>query len=315
MATDGLVVVDKPAGCTSHDVVGRLRRIYGQRRIGHAGTLDPDATGVLVVALGRATRLLRFVQDSGKTYEGVIAFGVATDTLDAAGAILERRAMPVSRDDVERAMPRFRGTIEQVPPMVSAIKMGGRKLYELAREGLDVDRPPRSVRIDRFELLDFEPGSFPRATVVVECGTGTYIRSLAADLGAALGGPAHLASLRRTRVASFGLAEAATLEQIEAYPAAVVLPPIDATRELETVAVGPDLVDGVSHGAVFPAPVLGVAEGQPGPFAVVGPDGVLLAVYERKGRALKPAVVMVSGGSDEGGKRSGGKRSGAEGAD
>jgi tRNA pseudouridine55 synthase len=296
VATDGLVVVDKPAGYTSHDVVGRLRRIYGQRRIGHAGTLDPDATGVLVVALGRATRLLRFVQDSGKTYEGVIAFGVATDTLDAAGVVLERRAMPVSRADVEAAMRRFRGNIEQVPPMVSAIKMGGRKLYELAREGKEVERKPRPVRIDRFELLDFEPGSFPLATVVVECGTGTYIRSLAADLGAALGGPAHLASLRRTRVSGFGIDAASTIEQIEADPAAVVLPPIAATRELAAITVDDALVDGVSHGAVFPAPVFGVGDDAPGPFAVAGPDGALLAVYERKGRALKPSVVMVGGG-------------------
>jgi tRNA pseudouridine55 synthase len=308
VATDGLVVVDKPAGCTSHDVVGRLRRIYGQRRIGHAGTLDPDATGVLVVALGRATRLLRFVQDSGKTYEGVVAFGVATDTLDAAGAVLERRALPVSREDVERAMRRFHGTIEQVPPMVSAIKIGGRKLYELAREGQEIDRPARAVRIDRFDLLDFEPGSFPRATVVVECGTGTYIRSLAADLGAALGGPAHLASLRRTRVSSFGIEEAATLEQIEADPLDAVLPPIAATRELVTVPVDESLVDGVGHGAVFPAPVIGVADELPGPFALVGPDGSLLAVYERRGRALKPAVVMVAG-------RTGGKGAGGDGAD
>ncbi len=130
---DGLVVVDKPAGSTSHDVVARLRKVYGQRRVGHAGTLDPDATGVLLVGLGRATRLLRYLSEAGKAYRGRVVFGIATSTLDAAGEILDQRPMPLTRDEVERALPRFVGDIEQLPPMVSAVKIGGRRLHELAR--------------------------------------------------------------------------------------------------------------------------------------------------------------------------------------
>jgi tRNA pseudouridine55 synthase len=148
--TDGLLVVDKPAGWTSHDVVAKLRGVCGQRRIGHAGTLDPDATGVLLVGLGRVTRLLRFLQETTKEYRGVVVFGVATDSLDAAGAVLERKAMPVGKDEVRRAMDRFVGDISQVPPMVSALKVGGRRLHQLAREGKEVEREPRLVHIDRF---------------------------------------------------------------------------------------------------------------------------------------------------------------------
>ena len=193
---DGLLVVDKPAGWTSHDVVAKLRGATRQRRIGHAGTLDPDATGVLLVGLGRVTRLMRFLQETTKSYRGVVSFGVATNTLDAAGEVLERREMPVTRAEVEQALPPFRGGILQIPPMVSALKVDGKRLHELAREGKEVERAARPVRIDRFDIEAFEPGPFPQATVLVDCSSGTYIRSLAADLGTALGGCAHLASLQ-----------------------------------------------------------------------------------------------------------------------
>src|SRR6478609_8595298 len=151
---DGLVVVDKPAGFTSHDVVAKLRKAYGQRKVGHAGTLDPDATGVLLVGLGRATRLLRYLSEAGKAYEGRIVFGIATSTLDAAGEVLDQRPMPITRDDVEGELPRFLGDIEQLPPMVSAVKVGGRRLHELARAGEEVERAPRPVTIRR---IDVEP--------------------------------------------------------------------------------------------------------------------------------------------------------------
>jgi tRNA pseudouridine55 synthase len=287
---DGLVVADKPSGFTSHDVVAKLRKVYGQKKVGHAGTLDPDATGVLLVGLGRVTRLLRFLQETTKAYRGTIAFGVATDTLDAAGAILERRPLPVGETAVADAMARFLGDIQQVPPMVSALQVGGRRLHELAREGQEVERAPRPVRIDRFELEAFEPGPYPRATVVVECSSGTYVRSLAADLGAALGGPAHLATLRRLRVGGFSLAEAHALAAIEADPAGVLLPPAEAMRELERATVDAEAARAVAHGSVFPSVALPV-EG-PGPYAVVDERGVLLAVYERRRSALKPAVVL-----------------------
>jgi len=284
-------VVDKPSGWTSHDVVARLRRIYGQRRVGHAGTLDPAATGVLLVGLGRATRLLRFLSGAGKVYRGVVVLGVATDTLDAEGAVTAERAMPVSRPEVEAAAARFVGDIEQVPPMVSAVKVGGRRLHELAREGIEIEREPRPVRIDRIEVEAFEAGPHPRAAIVVECSSGTYVRTLAADLGAALGGPAHLASLRRLRVASFGLDEAHTLDEVEADPAAHVLDPAAAMRDLAVIRVDADGVLAVARGR--PLPVDALAGAGPGPYAVLGPAGDLLAVHERRGGGTRPLVVLV----------------------
>lgn len=291
---DGLIVVDKPAGWTSHDVVARVRRIVDQRRVGHAGTLDPDATGVLVVGLGRVTRLLRFVQETGKVYAGVIVLGVATDTLDASGAVLERSPMPFDRQAVERAVGRFVGELSQVPPMVSAVKVGGRRLYELARAGRDVEREARTVRVDRFEITTFEPGPYPEVGFELECSSGTYVRSLAADLGAALGGPAHLGRLRRTAVGPFTLDDAFPLDRIEEDVAAAVLPPREAVRHLAAIEVDDDRALGVANGAVFPCRDL-VRDDRRGPFAVIGHDDSLLAVYERRGAALKPAVVLAPG--------------------
>jgi tRNA pseudouridine55 synthase len=293
---DGLVVVDKPGGWTSHDVVAKLRKAYGQRRVGHAGTLDPDATGVLLVGLGRATRLLRYLQETGKSYRGRIVFGIATSTLDAAGEIVEQQPMPVSREEVEAAVARFVGVIEQLPPMVSAVKIGGRRLHEIARAGEEVERVPRRVRVDRFVVEDFEPGPYPAATVFVECGSGTYVRSLAADVGVALGGCAHLAGLRRLSVGSFTLAEARTLDDIVADPDAAVVPLVVAMRDLERVDVGDEQVRAARHGIPFPVGALG--ERGPGPFALVAADDELVAVYEHQGAACKPSVVLATGGSD-----------------
>jgi len=290
---DGLVVLDKPPGWTSHDVVARLRRVYGQRRIGHAGTLDPDATGVLLVGLGRVTRLLRYLQGASKSYRGVVVFGIATTTLDAAGEEVERRPMPVSRQDVEHAAAQFVGVIDQVPPMVSAIKVDGRRLYEVARAGGEIERAPRRVHIERFDVAGFEPGDHPRAAVIVDCSSGTYIRSLAADLGAALGGPAHLGELRRTRVGSFTLDEARPLAAIEADPAIAVLEPVEAMRDLPRAEVDDERARAVRHGAVLPARDLG-GELPDGAVAVVGPGGDLLAVYDVGRVAARAAVVMAS---------------------
>lgn len=288
---DGLVVVDKPAGWTSHDIVAKLRGVYGQRRVGHAGTLDPDATGVLLVGLGRATRLLRFLQDSGKTYRGDVMLGVATTTLDASGDVVDRRPMPVSRAEVEQAARRFVGDIEQVPPMVSAVKVGGRRLHELARRGEEVERAPRVVHVGRLDIERFEPGPYPTLTVLVECSSGTFIRSLAADLGAALGGCAHLTALRRLAVGDFTEADAATMQEIEADPHARILTLTESMRAMERVDVDDERARGVQHGMSFPVTALGDELGE-GPFAVVDGSGALLAVYERRGGALKPAVVM-----------------------
>jgi tRNA pseudouridine55 synthase len=294
LVRDGLVVVDKAPQWTSHDVVAKLRGVYGQKRVGHAGTLDPDATGVLLVGLGRATRLLRFLQEAGKEYRGRVVFGVATDTLDASGAVLERAEMTITRDELAVAARAFVGDIEQVPPMVSALKVGGRRLYELARAGEEIERAARPVRIDELVVEEFEPGAYPEATIRVACSTGTYIRTLAADLGAVLGGCAHLGSLRRLRVGSFTLDEARPIEAVAADADAAVRPPTEAVRDLECVRVDAERARAVVHGATFAAPaLLGDRDGA-GPFAVVDEAGALLAVYERRGGGVKPSVVLAT---------------------
>jgi tRNA pseudouridine55 synthase len=300
---DGLLVVDKPAGWTSHDVVAKLRRATRQRRIGHAGTLDPDATGVLLVGLGRVTRLLRYLQDTTKTYRGEIAFGVATSTLDAAGEELARAAMPLDEATVRAAMRAFVGDIEQVPPMVSALKVGGRRLHELAREGKEVERVPRRVRIDRYELETFVPGAFPRATVLVDCSSGTYVRTLAADLGTVLGGRAHLAALRRLRVGSFTLDDATPLDALLGDPEAHVLAPADALRGMERLVVSPASAAQIATGRVFPAMDPPAPLAGPGPYAMVDGSGRLLAVYERRDARLKPTVVLNVDAVDDGGRQ------------
>jgi tRNA pseudouridine55 synthase len=286
----GLVVVDKAGGWTSHDVVAKLRGVLGTRKVGHAGTLDPDATGVLLVGVGQVTRLLRFLSAAGKAYEAEIVLGVETTTLDAAGDVTATHDMAgVTAEQVVTAARAFVGDILQVPPMVSAVKVGGRRLHELAREGKEVERAARPVRVDRFDLHATDDPLVWRA--VVECSSGTYVRTLAADLGTALGGGAHLRALRRTRVGSFSLAEGVPVEQVTADR---LLPAAEALRDLAAVAVDDDLALAVGHGKVLPAAVLGVA-GE-GPWRVLGPDGDLLAVYERhRGDDVKPSVVL--GGS------------------
>jgi tRNA pseudouridine55 synthase len=269
-----------------------MRKLYGQRRVGHAGTLDPDATGVLLVGLGRATRLLRYLQEAGKAYRARVVFGIATDTLDASGAVLEQAEMQLTREQVVRAARVFVGDIEQIPPMVSAIKVDGRKLYELARAGVVVDRAARPVRIDTLVVEDFVDGAYPEATIRIDCSSGTYVRTLAADLGTALGGCAHLGELRRLRVGSFEVEEAHTLDEIETDPQQFVLSPAAALRDMVEIVVGGEQLRAIAHGATFAAPALLGERDAPGPFAVVDEHGALLAVYERRGAGVKPAVVL-----------------------
>ena len=294
--TDGLVILDKPAGCTSHDVVARCRRIFGQKRVGHAGTLDPDATGVLLVGLGQATRLLQFLSGLPKRYAGEVVLGVATDTLDAAGTVVGTWDMSgVGLKEAREAASLLTGEIMQVPPMVSALKVGGQRLHELARQGIVVERAPRAVRVGRFDVQWAETrGENPVLAIDVECSSGTYVRSLAADLGHLLGGGAHLRKLRRLCVGEFSVDEARTLEDLGAGPAA--LPPLEALRGMSRVVVGPDLASDIAHGKVLPVGVVAGHDGVgPGPWAMVGRGGRLLAVYEahRPGQ-VKPAVVMAS---------------------
>lgn len=281
----GIAVVDKPAGVTSHDVVGMLRRRFGERRVGHAGTLDPSATGVLVVGFGHVTRLLRFVVDGRKSYAGQIVLGVETDSLDADGAVTALHDIaPADLDDVRRVVSEHLvGDIEQVPPMVSALKVGGKRLHQLAREGIEVERAARSVRVDRFAITGAttDPDGRPLLHIEVDCSAGTYVRSLAADLGHLLGSGAHLRNLRRTAVEPFGIDESGPPDACE------LLPPIEAVRGLDKVMVDEATERAIAVGTVLPTPT------GCGPWAMVTHDDRLLAVYEahHPGTA-KPAVVI-----------------------
>jgi tRNA pseudouridine55 synthase len=280
-ATHGMCVVDKPAGVTSHDVVGMLRRRFGERQVGHAGTLDPDATGVLVVAVGMSTKLLRFVEKTTKRYTGEVVLGTATSTLDASGDVIGSFDMSaVTLDDARRVVAEHLvGRIEQVPPMVSAIRVDGRRLHELAREGIEVERAPRPVTIDAF-VVDAgpEPGVL---AIDVTCSAGTYIRTLADDLGRLLGGGAHLRNLRRTAVGDFTLAEAGSPDECE------LLPVETAVRSLPRVEIDDETAALVANGRV-----LDVFDGD-GPWALFRSDGTLVAVYEPfRERLAKPSVVL-----------------------
>jgi tRNA pseudouridine55 synthase len=286
---NGICIVDKPSGWTSHDVVARARKLLGTRKVGHAGTLDPMATGVLVLGVGRATRLLTFITGVDKDYEAVIRFGIETDSLDADGEVTVRHDVDhVDAAAVTAAASGLTGALSQVPPMVSAIKVDGRRLHQLAREGVEVERAPRPVHVERFDVA---PTDEPLVwTASVRCSSGTYVRSLAADLGHALGVGAHLAGLRRTRVGPFGIDEATELE----HP--VVLPMAAGVRHLPSVAVDADTAAQVRHGRVLPVEPLFGEPGEAvddGPWAVVDGDGALLAVYQRNGEdRVKPAVVL-----------------------
>jgi tRNA pseudouridine55 synthase len=288
VSVTGLVVVDKEAGWTSHDVVARCRRLFGQRRVGHAGTLDPDATGVLLVGLGRATRLMRFLTALPKTYEAEIVLGTATSTLDAAGEVVGEWDMSaVTPDQVAAAAKALTGPIEQIPPMVSAVKIGGRRLHELARQGVEIDRPPRPVTVYRFDVWPdlTRPGVY-RAEV--ECSSGTYIRVLAADIGTALGGGAHIGQLRRTRIGSFAESDMRPLDLLTDY---AVLTPAQAMRDLDFVTVEPEIAVSIGRGLPLDRVPLG-ALGD-GPWAMLDQEGNLLAVYEGTDTdRIKPAVVM-----------------------
>ena len=277
----GFVLIDKPAGMTSHDAVYKLRKHFGEKRIGHAGTLDPDATGLLVIGVGNATRLFRFMENMDKTYSCEIVFGSTTNTLDDSGEVTETFKMPVPNIDEIRQViaDKFMGNILQVPPMVSALKVDGKRLHELAREGIEIEREPRPIRIDSFEV---EPTNDPmviRATV--RCGGGTYIRSLGADLGTALGGGAHIRTLRRHSSGPYSLDEASTLDD------PVLMPVNEAVRVMPVHVLNEDEVNDVLFGRVREA-----WDGD-GPWAATNAEGELIAVFELwKDRIAKPTVVF-----------------------
>ncbi|NNC81349.1 MAG: tRNA pseudouridine(55) synthase TruB [Acidimicrobiales bacterium] len=280
----GFAIVDKAPGFTSHDVVAKARGIFGTRKVGHSGTLDPDATGVLLLGVGRATRLLRFLDGAQKSYVGEIVLGVETDTLDAAGETIATHDMDgVTLAEVVAASKSFVGDIMQVPPMVSAIKIDGKRLHQLAREGIEVERPPRPVTIHSLEIAPTDEPLVFRATV--SCSSGTYIRSLAADIGSALGGGAHLRNLRRTAIGSFAESEAHPIDDAVLLPAAV------AVRDLAPVTVDDKTADDIRYGRVLDRERIGLTGD--GPYPLLDDSGELLAVYEpHKANTVKPAIVL-----------------------
>ena len=300
---DGALIIDKPAGLTSHDVVARVRGIVNQRRVGHTGTLDPFATGVLVVLVGRATRLAQFLSGAEKEYQAVIRLGYRTETGDVTGTRIEEtpRAAEILRQEIDSATTSLRGEIDQVPPMYSAKKVGGRKLYELARRGEDAVRPALRVNIAAFELisrcdaLQIPLGGTADLSVRVVCSAGTYIRTLAEDFGRHLGVGAHLAELRRTRAGRFTITEAITLDQLSESAAngsiaEVLISPDKALGHLSLVDMNSDQTNRVLKGMNLAISDLG----ETGPVRLRDPDGNLIAVgiYNGDHDSIHPQVVI-----------------------
>jgi tRNA pseudouridine55 synthase len=323
---DGALIIDKPVGWTSHDVVARVRRVLGERRVGHTGTLDPFATGVLVVLVGRATRLAQFLAGAEKEYDALVRFGYATETGDLTGARREspemgdqpntRPCAEWERESVERALESLRGEIEQVPPMYSAKKVQGRKLYELARRGERVERKAVRVHIREFEIAHDDAGAWLHGNdegtcdlrVRVACSAGTYVRVLAEDLGALVGVGAHLAALRRTRAGAFGIAQAVTLEKlaqrVEAGGASeLLITPDAALPDLPFVHLTAGDARRARHGAAVQiAPELGSSwqEGERVRMRDAGGAGNLIAVgvYDAARGQLQPRVMLDPGGEE-----------------
>jgi tRNA pseudouridine55 synthase len=284
---DGVLVVDKPPGMTSHDVVDVVRRKLGTRKVGHAGTLDPDATGILLLGAGKATRFLSYAQAAPKRYVAGAQFGSSTSTHDASGEVMETATPDFTEAELLKALAEHTGEIEQVPPMVSAVKIGGEKLYEKARRGEVVERAARAVTIHELKLLKFDPAEAV-ATLEVLCSGGTYVRTLIHDLGASVGSRAHMTSLRRTAAAGFTEMDALALDAVDA---AALRPLGDAVRELPRLDVDADAARAVSHGKA-----LDLEAPAPGPVALFH-DARLIAVYRSSERGFRPERVVPSEGN------------------
>ena len=275
---DGILLVDKPKGITSHDAVDRVRRALGIKKVGHAGTLDPMASGLLVMGVGRGTRLLRFLSDLEKEYEGTGRLGVETDTLDADGEVVRTADVDVSEAELRSAMQALTGEIQQRPPAYSAVQVGGERSYKAARRGEVLEAPPRSIRVDAFELLRFTPPGFDFRVV---CSSGTYIRSLVADVGARLGTGGHLTRLVRTRIGHFSLDQATPPNEV-GDPLRLE----DAVAHLPRLDLSEDEAIAARHGRS-----LGPPDG-PGFHAAVDPEGKLVGIYRDCGTKACPEVVI-----------------------
>ena len=282
------MVVDKPAGMSSHDVVSRLRRFFGTRKVGHAGTLDPMATGVLVVGIERATKILGHLALETKSYEATIRLGQATTTDDAEGETTATTdASAVSDETIDAGVAALTGQIDQVPSAVSAIKVNGRRAYDLVRSGEEVELRSRRVTVSRFDVLErVRTGQVIDLVVVVDCTSGTYIRALARDLGEALGVGGHLTALRRTRVGPFGLDVARTLEQLEDHPELSLDLDAAALAAFPRRDIDAEEAEGLRHGQWLKA------RGDTGVVSAVGPDGRVAALLSESGRRAAPVVVM-----------------------
>jgi tRNA pseudouridine55 synthase len=283
----GIVVVDKPPGITSHDVVGRCRRVFGTRKVGHAGTLDPMATGVLVVGIERATKILGLLTAADKSYSATIRLGQTTTTEDAEGEALQTvSAAAVDDAQIEAAVAALRGDIEQVPSAVSAVKIGGERAYKLVREGRTVELPARPVRVERFDVVAVRRDAAGFVDVAVDCSSGTYIRALARDVGAALGVGGHLTALRRTRVGRFGLDEARTLDALAEQPSLSYSLDEACLQGFARRELTDEEAESASHGrALRPAGIDGV-------YAATAPDGRVMALLTDDGQRTRSVVVV-----------------------
>ncbi|HEY7987637.1 MAG TPA: tRNA pseudouridine(55) synthase TruB [Lapillicoccus sp.] len=291
---EGLLLVDKPSGWTSHDVVARIRRVCGTRRVGHAGTLDPMATGVLVLGVGRATRLLTFLVGCDKAYAATVRLGQSTVTDDSEGDVVASAdATGVSRAALDAAVAKLTGAIKQVPSSVSAIKIDGQRSYARVRSGEDVQLAARPVTVSRFVVLDVRPsGAWVDVDVEVEVSSGTYVRALARDLGTELGVGGHLTALRRTRVGRFGIGDAVPMEALERGGPVPLVGMGDAARAQFAVhELTSEEATAVGHGRRIPA----AREGAP-VVAALAPDGSLVAMLDESGPEARPVVVFAATG-------------------
>jgi len=283
----GIIVIDKPQGWTSHDVVSKLRRLFNEKRIGHSGTLDPLATGVLPVFVGRATRAIEFVESADKEYLAGLRLGISTDTQDITGAVLSKCDCKVSESELKEALSRFVGPISQLPPMYSAVKVGGKKLYELARKGLEVERRPRDIVIHKLELVGREGDDF---ILRIACSKGTYVRTLCSDIGDALGCGGALSSLRRTRAGRFTDADALTIEAVEKAAAegraGELLKPVDSLfADYPAIVLNPAQEKKCRNGADFE-----LKDKPQGTYRAYSADGEFLAIGDVSSKGLFSAI-------------------------
>ncbi|MGB7209375.1 MAG: tRNA pseudouridine(55) synthase TruB [Pyrinomonadaceae bacterium] len=295
---NGLLIIDKPAGLTSHDVVARVRRILKTKRVGHTGTLDPFATGVMVILVGQATRLAQFLDKDQKEYEALVRFGFETDTGDCTGSPKSQVPSPksINVEDIERVLPRFRDHIEQTPPMYSAKKVEGKKLYELARKGVEIERKAVAVGIYELGIIRDDELRIPQSTIRIRvvCSAGTYIRTLAEDIGRSVGVGAHLAELRRNRAGRFNITRAVTLSDLEqmADPVSSLIPMTEAVTHLPEVILNEDRVAKTKNGLSSRFPDVEFADGDTIRMVNADADLIAIGVYNAEEKTVQPKVVL-----------------------